>query len=110
MPAIHFHLAGPQWHNYCCWPQVGLLYIADPGHDPRSHVGPLEALHQGVLQQLGKELPVGVFALHEAGGISGELLVVEGEGEDAGGAGGQGGGRLLLFEEWLADIRDKLSG
>jgi hypothetical protein len=68
-------------------------------------VGPLEALHQGVLQQLGKELLVGVFALHEAGGIGGELLVVEGEGE-----GGQGGGRLLLFEEWLADIRGKLSG
>jgi hypothetical protein len=72
-------------------------------------VGPLEALHQGVLQQLGKELLVGVFALHEAGGIGGELLVVEGEGEGEG-EGGQGGGRLLLFEEWLADIRGKLSG
>lgn len=97
--------------------QVGLLYIADPKHDPRSHVELLAQLHQGVMERMGKELPVGVFELHDAGGISGELLLVqEGDGEsddegDVGGArSGQGGGRLLLFEEWLADIRGKLSG
>jgi hypothetical protein len=85
------------------------MYIADPGHDPRSHVGLVAQLHQGVLQQLGKELPVGVFALRDAGGISGELLLAE-EGGGAGGAGsGEGGGRLMLLEEWLADIKDKMS-
>jgi hypothetical protein len=90
------------WLLPCGLAQVGLLYIADAQHDPRAHVAALEQLHRGVLEQLGKDLPTAVFQLHQRGGITGELLVQQGQGE-----GGQQG-RLLLFEEYLAGIREQL--
>ncbi len=76
---------------------MGLLYIADAQHDPRAHVAALEQLHRGVQEQLGKDLPTAVFELHQRGGITGELLTVQRE--------GQQGQRLLLFDEYLAGIR-----